>query len=57
MSQIETTKVVKYVVIGANDDEIAVSKVVAYLILEPGEIEAGDTSRQGHVHAQVIRRR
>ena len=56
MSQIETTKVVPFVVIGANADEIAASKVIMYLVLEPGEQAAGDTTRQGHIHAQVIRR-
>jgi hypothetical protein len=56
VSQIETTKVVPFVVIGANADEIAASKVIMYLVLEPGEQAAGDTTRQGHIHAQVIRR-
>lgn len=54
--QIEATKLVKYVLIGPENDELSVSKVVMYLLLEPGEIVAGDTTRQGHVHAQVIRR-
>lgn len=54
--QIETTKVVKYVLTGPNADDVAVSKVVMYLLLEPGEIVAGDTTRQGHVHAQILRR-
>lgn len=56
MSQIEVTKLVPYVITGSNDDEIAVSKVVAYLILEPGTIEAGDTTRQSHINAFVKRR-
>lgn len=54
--QVEVPKVVKYVLTGPNDDEAAVSKVVMYLLLEPGEIVAGDTTRQGHVHTQVISR-
>lgn len=57
MSQIEATKVVKYVVVGADDDEISVSKCIMYLLLEPGDTEPGTTTRQGHVHAQKIRRR
>lgn len=58
MSQIEAPKVVSYVLTGSDANEISVSKVVMYLLLEPGDIEAGDTAtRQSHVHAQRIRRR
>lgn len=56
MSQVETSKSVAYAISGNASTDIAASKVVAYMILVPGEIEAGDTTRQGHVHAQVIRR-
>lgn len=55
-AQIETSKVVQYVVIGSADDSSSASKVTMWLILEPGEIEAGDTTRQGHVSSQIIRR-
>lgn len=56
MSQIETTKVVSYVAIGPDSDEAAVTKLVAYVILEPGE--GVDTSnRQARVHTQIMRRR
>jgi hypothetical protein len=57
-AQIEVPKVVQYVATGSDSNEASASKVVAYLILVPGEIEAGeDTSnRQGHVHTQIIRR-
>ena len=54
--QVETTKVVKYVLTGPNSDDASVSKVVMYLLLEPGDIVAGDTTSQGHVHAQILRR-
>lgn len=56
MSQVEATKVVAYVATGSTGAEAASSKVVAYMILTPGTIEAGDTSRQGHVHTQILRR-
>lgn len=55
-NQIEAPKIVKYVVTGPNDDEISSPKVVMYLLLEPGEIVAGDTTRQGHIHSQIISR-
>lgn len=54
-NQIEAPKVVQYVLTGANADEIAASKVVMYLVLEPGEIVDGST-RQSHVSVQILRR-
>jgi hypothetical protein len=54
MSQIETTKVVQYVLVGPNDDEIAVPKLVMYVWAVPGESE--DNEGQGHVHTQIMRR-
>lgn len=54
-AQAEVPKLVEYVLIGPRDDEIAVPKLVMYVWAVPGEGE--DTSnRQGHVHAQIIRR-
>lgn len=55
-NQIEVPKLVAFTAIGAGGDEEAVSKLVAYLVLVPGEIEPGDTTRQGNVYAQIIRR-
>lgn len=55
-NQIEVPKLVAYTATGAGGGEQAVSKLVAYMVLVPGEIEPGDTTRQGHIHAQVIRR-
>jgi hypothetical protein len=37
-------------------DSAAVSKVVAYLILVPGDSGPDTSNRQGHVHTQIIRR-
>jgi len=55
--QLETTKVVQYVLTGPDANELSATKVVMYLLLEPGEIAPGDLSAgQGHIHAQVIRR-
>lgn len=54
-AQIESSKVVQYVAIGS--DNASASKVTMWLILEPGEIEPGDTAtRQSHVSSQIIRR-
>jgi hypothetical protein len=55
MSQIETTKAVAYSAVGTPADNISVTKVVAYMLLVPGEAE-DDSNRQGHVHAQIIKR-
>ena len=55
MSQAEASKVVKYVVTGSDGDECSAAKVVAYLILVPGE-GSDDSNRQGHVHSQIVRR-
>lgn len=56
MSQIETTKLNQLAVIGPDADEIAVTKLVMFVILQPGDSE--DTSnKQGHVHTQIFQRR
>lgn len=55
MSQVDVSKSVAYSVIGSNSDEVTAPKVVAYMILVPGEIE-DDSNRQGHVYSQIIRR-
>jgi hypothetical protein len=54
-NQVEVPKSVAYVVTGSDGDEASASKVVAYLILIPGEIAEGDRG-QGHVHTQLITR-
>lgn len=52
----QASKVVGYAMTGI-DDVSKVSKVVAYLVLEPGTTEdGGGTNRQGHVHTQILRR-
>lgn len=58
MSQVQVPKVVPYVAIGPNSDEVSASKVLAYFLVVPGESEGGeDTSgRQGHIHTQILRR-
>lgn len=57
MSQIEVTKSVAYVATGSPADSATVPKVVAYMVLVPGESGADDSNKQGHVHPQILRRR
>lgn len=54
--QAEVTKLPSYVVIGT-EDEINVSKMVMYVILEPGESGPDTSNKQGHVHPQIFQRR
>lgn len=55
MARIQVPKVTGYISTGI-DDVAKVAKVVAYLILEPGDSEVGDTSIQGHAYTQIVRR-
>ena len=55
MSQIEVSKNVAFVALGNLAADISAPKVVAYVILIPGEGE-DDSNRQGHVHTQIIKR-
>lgn len=55
-NQVEVTKSVAHVVTGSPADNVAVSKVVMYLILVPGESGPDTSNKQGHVHTQIIRR-
>jgi hypothetical protein len=52
--RIETTKLVGYASTG-KDNVASVSKLVAYLILEPSDAP-DDSNRQGHVYSQIIRK-
>jgi hypothetical protein len=54
MSRIEASKVTAFAAIGTPGG-ISSSKVVAYVVLQPGDasFEAG----QGHCHPQILRRR
>lgn len=55
MTQAAVPKLVEYIVIGPNDDEVSVPKLVMYVVAVPSD--AGDDSnRQGHVHTQIVRR-
>lgn len=58
MSQLQVPKSNATILLGSDGDEISAPKVMLYLILEPGTPEAGEDSggRQGHVHAQILRR-
>lgn len=54
--RVSVPKVVAYSLLGAPEDSAVVTKLVAYVVLEPGD-EGPDTSnRQGHVHTQILRR-
>jgi hypothetical protein len=55
MSQIEVTKLVEYVAIGPNDDDVAVSKLVMYIWATPDESAVDTTNRQGHVYSRLVR--
>jgi hypothetical protein len=55
--QVEVTKLNQLVAIGPLTDNIAVSKLVMYVLLEPGDGGEEVSTRQGHVHAQIVRRR
>lgn len=58
MSQIELSKFNLYAETGiTGDDEAQVPKINMYLELTPGEPDAGDTSRQGMIFAQIVRKR
>lgn len=56
MSQIEVPKLTQHAIIGPDNDEIAVTKLVMFVILQPGDSGTDTSNRQGHVHAQIIRR-
>jgi hypothetical protein len=54
--QIEIPKLVEYIAIGPKSDEISVTKLVMYVLAIPGEGDDG-SNKQGHVHAQIFKRR
>ncbi len=54
MSQIEVTKLNQFAVIGADEDEATVAKLVMYALLTPGDPTGETPDRQAHVYAQVI---
>jgi hypothetical protein len=54
-NQVEATKVIAFTLTGPDDDEAVSSKVVAYMIVSPGESAVG-ASRQAHVYSRVVRR-
>lgn len=56
MSQIEVSKTVGYALLGPDSDRIAVTKVVAYMLLIPGGGGEDTSNRQGHVYGRVTRR-
>ena len=53
--QVEVSKSVAHVLTGPDGDEASAAKVVAYMILVPGEI-VDDSTRQGHIHTQILQR-
>lgn len=56
MAQVEVSKEVSHVVIGAPNASIAASKVVAYVIMVPGTDAGGSSHRQGHVYGRQVQR-
>lgn len=56
MSQIQASKLVAYAATGSPSNSTSVSKLVAYMILVPGDSGPDTSNRQGHVAQQIIRR-
>ncbi len=56
MSQIEITKITQFNVIGPPADNIAVSKLTMFVLLQPGDGGDDGATRQAHVYSQKIRR-
>lgn len=55
--QVEVTKLTEFVVFGPPADHIAVSKLVMFAVLVPGDDGSDETPmRQVHVYSQKIRR-
>lgn len=56
--RIEVAKTTQFVAVGAPAGSIAVSKVVAFVLLVPGDGGGEDTPvRVSHIYAQKLRRR
>jgi hypothetical protein len=55
-NQVEVAKLTQHTAIGPPADNIAVSKLVMFVLLVPGESGPDTSNRQGHVHTQIIRR-
>lgn len=55
-TQVQVTKEFGAVVIGPPAATAAVSKVVAYIIMVPGEDAGGSSNRQGHVYGRQVER-
>lgn len=55
-AQIEIAKMTAYVDIGADNDEMTISKLVMYVELEPGDSTGQPPERQGHVYLQRYRK-
>ncbi len=57
MSQIEVGKLTQFNIIGPPADNIAVSKLVMFALLVPGDDGSSEApARQAHVYSQKIRR-
>jgi hypothetical protein len=55
-NQIEVPKLTQEIALGAPAGNISVTKLVMYVLLEPGDSGTDSSNRQGHTHAQLIRR-
>lgn len=54
-NQVEIPKLTQDIAIGPTDSELAVPKLVMFVLLEPGESGPDDSGRQGHVRTKIIR--
>lgn len=57
MSRIEVSKVHPSIALGPASDGISVPKIVAYVLLTPGDGGEAASNRQGHVSTQIVRKR
>ena len=54
MSQIETYKLTQYAALAPDSDEIAVHKLVMFVLLTPGDGGVDTSNRQGHCYVQIV---
>lgn len=54
--QIEVSKLPAFVALGPPEDHIAVSKLVMFVLLVPGDGIETPPPRQAHVYSQKVRR-
>jgi hypothetical protein len=56
VSRVEVTKLNQIVGISSAAAELNVAKLNMIVVLEPGDSGPDTSNKQGHVHAQIVRR-